>query len=334
MKYFLVILTFSLFLFGFRLLEKKDFVLNIPKGFPEMEIPDDNALTADRIRLGKKLFFDKTLSRDSTLSCASCHKPELAFTDGESTSIGKGGKRLLRNSPTLANVGYHNKGLLLDGGVPTLEMQILVPVQEHLEFDFNMYLIAERLKKDKEYVKLCKKAYKSEPNLFVITRAIACFERTLISGNSRYDQYKNGNLKGLNESEIKGMKLFFDKLHCAQCHSGFNFTDLSIRNNGLYELAYPLDSGRMRITHKEIDRDKFKVPTLRNIELTGPYMHDGSLKTLEEVIEHYSKGGKNHSNKDRLIKPFNLSETEKENLISFLKSLTDSSFIENFNEEK
>ena len=171
-------------------------------------------------------------------------------------------------------------------------MQILVPVQEHLEFDFNMYLIAERLKKDKEYVKLCKKAYKSEPNPFVITRAIACFERTLISGNSRYDQYKNGNLEALNENEIKGMKLFFDKLHCSKCHSGFNFTDLSIRNNGLYELKYPLDSGRMRITHKEMDRDKFKVPTLRNIELTAPYMHDGSVKTLEDVIAHYSTGGK------------------------------------------
>lgn len=317
--------------FGFCLKTYQEtYSLVIPDHFPEITFPKDNALTESRVALGKKLFYDPILSRDRSISCASCHQPAYAFTDGLKTSTGSKEQKTLRNAPTLTNVAYQDSGLLFDGGVPTLEMQVIVPVQEHVEFDFDLRLIAERLKKDADYVQLAMDAYSQTPNPFVITRAIAAFERTLISGNSRFDQYFLGNtLNTLSYKELLGYSLFHDKLNCATCHSGFNFTNLSLQNNGLYANKYPADSGRMRITHKEVDRDKFKVPTLRNIEVTAPYMHDGSIASLEEVIDHYASGGKNHPNKSELIKPFELSENEKQALIGFLKSLTDEEFLNN-----
>lgn len=294
----------------------------LPKGFPEPNYPENNQPNKHRIALGKRLFFDNIMSRKRNLSCSSCHIPELAFTDGERRSIGNGGDTLLRNTPSLVNIAYHEKGVMLDGGVPTLEQQILVPIQEHSEFDFNLLLIAERMKSDSLYVQQSEAAYGRVPDPYVITRAIACYERTLIYGDSKYDRYVNGNKKALNKSELRGKKLFFEKFNCDQCHSGFNFTNYEILNNGLYETRYPLDSGRMRITLKERDRDKFKVPSLRNVEITGPYMHNGMFETLEEVIEHYSEGGKIHLNKDERIQPLNITQEEKKDLIAFLKSLT------------
>lgn len=306
-----------------------DFQLRIPKGFPTPYIPIDNQLSTQRVALGKKLFFDPILSRDTSLSCNSCHKPQFAFTDGQPKSIGKNGERLLRNAPTLSNVAYQDSGLLSDMGVPTLEMQILVPVQEHLEFDFDLRLIAERLKKNPDYVKMCTEAYQSEPTPFVITRALACFERTLLSGDSPYDQYINGDKSVLSADQQLGMDMFFKRLKCAECHNGFNFTNLTAQNNGLYENEYPNDPGRFRVSHKEEDKDKFKVPTLRNISLTAPYMHDGSVKTLIEVIDHYASGGHRHKNKSALIQPFQISTKEKEALVSFLESLADTAFVNN-----
>lgn len=305
-----------------------EYPLAIPQGFPEPKIPEDNRLTTARVELGRMLFFDPVMSRDSSVSCASCHKPELAFTDGLPRSKGIRGEMVARNSPTLTNVVYQDSGLLMDAEVPSLEMQILVPVQEHAEFDFNLLLIAERLKKNPKYVQLCAEAYGKGPSPFVITRAIAAFERTLISGNSRYDQYVNGDRSSLTKTEKAGMDLFFNKLNCSKCHSGFNFTNLSLANNGIYSYPYPLDSGRMRVSKKEQDRDLFKVPTLRNIEVTAPYMHDGSINSLEEVIEHYDSGGQDHQHKSELIKPLHLSKKEKSQLLAFLKSLTDKSFID------
>ena len=299
----------------------------IPNHFPKPEYPINNELTKERVELGQKLFFDPILSRDRTISCASCHKPELAFTDGLPFGKGIRGQIVSRNTPTLTNVAYQTSGLLHDQGVPALEMQILVPVQETKEFDFNLKLIVSRLKSDSEYVDLSYRAYGQGMSGFVVTRAIAAFQRTLISGNSNYDKYVNGNKKALTKSEKKGKQLFFEKYKCTNCHSGFNFTNLSLKNNGIYKYPYPLDSGRMRITHLEKDRDLFKVPTLRNVELTAPYMHDGSFKTLDEVIEHYSKGGENHFNKSDFIKPLSISNEEKEQLIIFLKSLTDVDFV-------
>lgn len=302
--------------------------LEIPKGFPEPFIPEDNELTEARVELGRRLFFDNVMSRDSSLSCATCHKPELAFTDGLPRGKGIRGEIVARNSPTLTNVAYQDSGLLMDAEVPTLEFQVLIPVQEHSEFDFDLKLIAERLKSDSTYVQLSAEAYGKAPSPYVITRSIAAFERTLISGNSRYDQFINGNKKALTKTEIKGMDLFFNKLACSECHGGFNFTNLSLQNNGVYAYPYALDSGRMRVSKKEYDRDLFKVPTLRNIEVTGPYMHDGSIATLEDVVDHYNSGGHDHKNKSKLIKPLYLSEKEKIQLVAFLKSLTDKEFID------
>ena len=233
-----------------------------------------------------------------------------------------------RNTPSLANVAYQPY-LLREGGVPTLEMQVLVPIQEHNEFDFNIVLVAERLNQDADYITMSLDAYGRMPDPFVITRSIACFERSLLSGYSRYDQYMYYQKpEALTETEIRGMNLFFShRTNCTQCHSGPNFTNYSFENNGLYE-DYA-DPGRYRFTGKEEDRALFKVPGLRNIEVTMPYMHDGSIQTLEEVINHYNSGGHLHAHKSTFVKPLNLSDSERNDLIAFLSSLTDETFIVN-----
>jgi len=306
----------------------KDLILQIPQGFPSPHIPKDNQLTESRIALGKKLFFDKTMSRDSSLSCATCHIPEFAFTDRLPKSIGIRNQKVSRNAPTLTNVAYLDK-FLLDGVNPSLETQVMVPIHETNEFDFHVILIAERMKQNPNYVRLCNEAYDSEPNPYAITHAIACFERTLISGNSKYDQFFfQGDSNALSSSQKRGMDLYYNDLYCSNCHGGFNFTNQSLTNNGLY-LNYP-DSGRMRLTNSEKDRAVFKVPTLRNIALTYPYMHDGSILNLEKVIEHYMSGGKAHANKDSIITPFELNQKEKQDLLAFLRSLTDSTFINQY----
>ena len=229
---------------------------------------------------------------------------------------------------SLANVAYQPY-YTREGGVATLEMQVLVPIQEHNEFNLNILLIAERLKMDTAYVRLSNEAYGRDPDFYIITRGIACFERTMISGESRYDQYffqqKNG---ALTAAERRGMDLFFSKkTSCSDCHSGFNFSNYAFENNGLYE-NYP-DPGRFRLTEDSTDLARFKIPTLRNVALTAPYMHDGSIATLESVVEHYNSGGKNHPHKSQLVRPLGLSLQEKGDLVAFLKSLTDEHFVSN-----
>jgi len=301
--------------------------LFIPKGFPTPFIPEDNQLSDSRVALGKKLFFDNMMSRDSSLSCASCHQPQFAFSDGRQKSVGIKGRQVSRNAPTLTNVAYQPY-FLLDGLNPSLETQVKIPIHEHNEFDFHILLIAERMKQDSLYVSLSKDAYNSEPSPQVIAYAIACYERTLISGNSPYDQYfYQGNKTALNDSEIRGMNLFFDDLYCASCHGGFNFSDSRLTNNGLY--TNYTDQGRARLTKKTEDQAIFKTPTLRNIGFSAPYMHDGSFESLEQVIDHYSSGAKGHFNQDPLIQPFDISQDQKQDLIAFLIALNDSSFVKN-----
>ena len=205
-------------------------------------------------------------------------------------------------------------------------MQVLVPIEEHAEMDFNIVEISKRLNKIPFYVDLSQKAYNRDADPYVITRSISLFERTLVSDDSKFDRYLKGKAK-FSREELKGMNLFMNELSCVNCHSGFNFTNYTVQNTGLEPSK--LDSGRMRVTKLEIDRDLFKVPTLRNIELTGPYMHDGRFESLEQVIEHYASGGINHPNKSELIKAFEISSSEKSSLIAFLKTLTDETFIEN-----
>jgi len=303
-------------------------LMEIPNGFPAVEFQEGNEFSMARWELGKKLFFDPVMSVDSTVSCASCHLPELAFSDNQAFSPGVENRPGTRNASPLFNVAYHPY-FTREGGVPTLEFQVLVPIQEHNEFDYNIVLLGERLAQDSNYVNMAATAYEQVPNPFVITRSLAVFERSLLSGYSPYDQYENYDISSaMSKAAIRGRNLFFsDQTKCSSCHGGFNFTNYAFENNGLYEV-YP-DEGRFRLTGEEVDRALFKVPSLRNIELTAPYMHDGSMTSLEEIIDHYQTGGKNHPNRSELIQPLNLTDEEKADLVQFLKSLTDETFIIN-----
>lgn len=298
----------------------------MPIGFPDVLHPKGNEPTEARLALGKKLFFDPIMSEDRSTSCASCHAPDLAFSDSVAKSIGIRGMLGTQNAPSLMNIAYHPY-FTRAGGVPTLEMQILVPIQEHNELGSNIIDIADRMCEDSTYVEMSFDAYDQEPNAFVITRAISCFERSLISGNSRYDQYfHQGDSTALSTLELAGMDLFFgDKAKCSSCHSGFNFTDYSFQNNGLY-MNYA-DSGRYRFTNLEQDRGLFKVPSLRNIGFTAPYMHDGSITSLEDVLNHYSSGIKPHKNLAKQLSSIQLTDHEKAGLLAFLTTLNDSSIL-------
>ncbi len=306
-------------------------LMAIPAGFPSIKFPTGNEFTQERWALGKRLFFDPILSNTYSINCASCHIPQNAFSDTVAFSIGENNLKGKQNAPSLTNIAYHPY-FTRAGGVPTLEMQILVPIQEHDEFNSNIVDLAERLMQVPSYVEQAKKAYGRVPDPFVITRSIANFERSFISGNSKYDQYKfQGRRNALTENEKRGEELFFsDKTYCSSCHGGFNFTNYAFENNGLFTKY--ADSGRMRLTRIEEDRALFKVPSLRNVEVTGPYMHDGSIKTLEQVVTHYNSGGEYHKNKNSsLIKPLGLSNQEQKDLVAFLKSLTDYDFVTNKN---
>lgn len=294
-----------------------------PLDFPEMVYPKENLPTASRIELGRKLFYDPILSSDSTISCASCHHQKNAFADIRKISPGVGGQLANRNAPTLGNVGFQ-PNFMFDGLLPTLEQQILVPIEEHAEMNFNIVEISKLLMKNEKYVKLSREAYGQDPNPFVITRSIASFERTFISNQSKYDQYRTGE-KRLTKAEQAGENIFFNQLYCIDCHGGFNFTTHKTANNGLVFSIQ--DSGKMRVTNLEKDRDVVKIPSLRNVAVTGPYMHDGRFETLEQVIEHYKKGGDNAPNKHASIRAFELSMNETKQLIAFLNTLTDKIFL-------
>lgn len=302
--------------------------LKIPSHFPAIDFPEDNLLTAHRVELGRRLFYDTRLSQDHSKSCGSCHLQNLAFTDGIKVSEGIQKRKGKRNAPSLGNVAYQ-KRLFGEGGVPNLEIQVLSPIGDENEFDHDVNIIERDLQADSTLSALSRKAYNREIDMYVVTRAIAAFERTLISGNSKYDQYLEKKIN-LTPQEESGRQLFFsDALNCATCHSGHNFTDGLFHNIGLYE-SYE-DQGRFKITHDKNDLGKFKTPSLRNVELTAPYMHDGSLGTLEQVIEHFNSGGESHKNKSSDIHSLNLNEIEQKALLAFLHTLTDYDFISNPN---
>lgn len=275
----------------------------------------------EKIELGKRLFFDKRLSSDNTVSCASCHNPDRAFTDGKVLGTGVKGRTTFRNVPGLLNVKYLKK-LMFDAELTSLERQILVPLLDHAEMNADLPVLFRKLRKDSYYVTAAKRIFNRPFDSYVLTRSIAAYERRLIAMNSRYDQFLKGNKNALTLNEIKGMQLFTKELYCTKCHELPNFTSFKAENNGLYT-DYGSDQGRFRVTGLESDKGKFKVPGLRNVELTAPYMHDGSFATLLEVIRHYESGGKDHPNKSAVIQPFNLTSEEEQNLVLFLKTLTD-----------
>ena len=286
----------------------------------------DSIIDDPKIELGKLLFFDKRLSRDESISCASCHIPNRAFASNEKVAIGIDGRKNLRNTPTILNLANH-KAFMFDGVISTLEMQALVPIQDHNEMDMPMNELIIRLTQDKRYEKFSRDLFRRSIDPTVITKSLAAYVRSLTSLNSRFDQfYYRGKTDVLTPDEKAGWNIFSAKLNCITCHALPNFTTGENTNNGLYEV-YSIDPGRLRATNLPSDEGSFKIPSLRNIELTYPYMHDGSLPDLEDVILHYSKGGKSNSHKNPLVKPFNLSDKEVRQLIAFFKSVTDTSYI-------
>lgn len=306
--------------------ENKPYSLLLPAQFPEMPVPEDNPLTVDAVELGRLLFHDTRLSRDGLVSCATCHLQHLAFSDGQALSTGIEGRTGLRNAPSLANVGYAPR-LFADGGVPSLELQVLAPIADVNEMDHNILLAAEELNQDPVLHELSMSAFQQGLTPYSITRALAAFERTLVSVDSKYDQYLLGELT-LTEDEMEGMALFMsDELKCASCHAGVLFSNFDYINIGLYsEYA---DAGRERITLNQEDLGKFKTPSLRNVALTAPYMHDGSMESLEDVIDFFASGGENHINKDLRIAGFQLSDEDKNKLIAFLHTLSDETLLQN-----
>ena len=297
------------------------FIVELPVGAPPLVVPQENALTQARVKLGKALFFDERLSLGNGISCASCHHVTHAFADTVALSRGAGGALGLRNSPTLGNVAWQT-ALFADGGVPTLEQQVLAPMHDELEMNSDLNEAAEQLRGVEPYASLSQVAYGHALNGFVITRALASYERTLISGWSRFDRFRyGGEANALNAAEQNGWAIF-NQAGCGDCHSGFDLTDRSYRNIGS-GADLENDPGRERITLRPEDRGKFKVPTLRNVGVTAPYLHDGSIATLEGVIDHFNSGGSDDPNKDPLLQPLGLSEQERADLKAFLLSLTD-----------
>jgi cytochrome c peroxidase len=315
------------------------FNLNTPVGFPKINIPASNLLTVEGIALGRKLFYDPILSLDNTQSCGSCHNQKFAFTDSTlQFSKGITGEIGNRNAMPIMNLAWE-RAFFWDGGSATLEDQVIGPITNPIEMHETLPNVLRKLNADATYKKLFKRAFGSDSiTTKQIMKAIAQFERTVISANSKYDKYVRGEVE-LTFDELKGMELIEDqtKGDCFHCHVlGSTFTDFDFKNNGLDSVF--TDLGRYRVTLKETDKGKFKTPTLRNVELTAPYMHDGRFKTLEEVLEHYNTGfAENSPNLDvniALGKKGRMSETEKQQIIAFLKTLTDYDFINNPNFKK
>jgi cytochrome c peroxidase len=299
-----------------------------PARFPAISYPEDNTPTNLRILLGRKLFYDVRLSAEDNIHCGSCHVLSAAFTDGRATSVGMHGLTRKRNAPTLVNLAWSPR-LMMEGGVPSLETQALAPLHDSLEMGTNMMLAVDKLNEDDEMRALAKAAYgRDSVDPYVITRALAAFQRTFISGDSRYDRYLQGMKNELNEAEVRGMKLFFsDKTSCGSCHPDVFMTDFGYYNIGLYE--HYTDEGKERASGRREDNGKFKTPTLRNIALTAPYMHDGSIWSLQEVVAFFNEGGMAHQNRDPRIRPLGLTAEEQSDLVAFLQSLTDWNFVQN-----
>lgn len=303
----------------------KKISLSFPDYFPRnYTIPENNILTDNRVALGKMLFFDKNLSKDKTVSCASCHSPETAFSDAEKTlSDGVQGGKTTRNTPMIFNAVYQS-AFFWDGRAKSLEAQALGPLTHPKEMGMTEEEIIQVVKSNPEYKKRFKECY-GEINIKSICAAIASFERTIISTSSPFDRDMQGDTTALTPAQKRGRALFFSfKIGCQKCHNGHNLTNREFMNIGLDE-NYK-DNGLYDITKKEDDKGKFITPSLRNVALTPPYMHDGRFKTLEEVIDFYATGGKDHPNKAGQMNSFTLTPAQKSDLVAFLHSLTDDQF--------
>lgn len=329
-----------------------------PLGLPSLEAPADSALTLERVALGRKLFMDRRLSHNNTLSCSMCHLPEQGFTSNElRTPIGVEGRTVRRNAPTLYNVGYL-RHLFHDGRETTLEHQAWSPLLARNEMaNPSIGYVVDKLKSLPEYADLFERAFGQGPSMVTVGQALASYQRSLVSGNSRFDRWYYGKqADALTPDERAGFEVFRGKGGCAACHTvGENFalfTDDSFHNTGVgysrsmgtreaqrvtvapgvvlevspTELAAfeppQGDVGRFEVTFDPRDRWSYRTPTLRNVALTGPYMHDGSIDTLEAVVEFYDRGGVDNPDRDPLVRPLGLADAEKRALAAFLRSLT------------
>lgn len=301
--------------------------LSVPPHFPPAALPEDNEPTPRRIALGRRLFYDGRLSRTGEISCGTCHKQAHAFSDPNRVSVGVDGRTGTRNSMALVNLAW-TTSFFWHGGASSLEAQAVAPIRSPLEMDTTIADVITRLSQEPDLAFQFEEAYAEGPSESTITRALASFVRSLISGDSAYDRYLQGETSAMSEAALRGEALFnSERAECFHCHVGFNFTNNAFRNNGI-EADDP-DEGRKEITLKDSDIGKFRVPTLRNVAVSAPYMHDGSLATLDEVIDAYDKGGRGHVNTDPTIQPLGLTTAEKSDLRSFLEALTDYTFLEN-----
>jgi cytochrome c peroxidase len=325
----------------------------LPPGFPRPVVPADNPMSSAKVELGRRLFHETRLSSTGHYACASCHRPELAFTDGRARALGATGEAVKHAAMSLANVAYNAAFTWSDSRVRSLESQMRQPLfNEHpVEMGLKSGGLAAvaALAAETAYRDLFAAAFPDDTapiSMDHVIKAIAAFERSLISGRSPFDRYVfDDERTALSASQKRGMALFFSaRIGCVQCHSGFNFAGPVIyeghnkesalfANNGLYDVdgrgSYPArDRGLIDITHQAADMGKFRVPTLRNVALTAPYMHDGSLATLEAVIDHYARGGRGKPPQDSRLRPLLLSPAERGDLVAFLKSLTDREFVD------
>jgi cytochrome c peroxidase len=326
----------------------------LPPGFPQPAVPADNPMSAAKVKLGRRLFFDARLSSTDSYSCASCHRPELAFTDGRAQARGATGDPVRRAAMSLTNVAYNPAFTWGNSRVRSLEAQMRQPLFNRHPVEMGLTgdggSAVKAIGNESDYREQFAAVFPgdSKPiSMDHIIKAIAAFERTLISGRSPFDRYIFDDEHGaISESAKRGMALFFSaRVGCSQCHSGINFSgplvysgheqqNAFFANTGLYDLdgrgAYPSsDRGLFEVTHRAADMGKFRVPTLRNVALTAPYMHDGSFASLDAVLNHYMRGGHKNAYQDARLRSFALSEAERADLLEFLASLTDLEFVEN-----
>jgi cytochrome c peroxidase len=289
---------------------------------PPLPMPADNLSTPERVALGKALFFDPRLSGSGAMSCASCHEAARGWTDGKKFSPLPNGDLLGRHSPTLVNLAY-NTQFMWDGRKKSLEDQAIGPHRHLSKADYATS--AARLRELAGYQAMFAKAYPGDPmNEETISKALAAFQRTLVSSDSAFDRWVAGETTALSPEQYRGYKVFLDpaKGNCASCHNGPNFTDNGFHNIGIKDARAKPDVGRFEQRPLAAMKGAFKTPTLREIELTAPYFHDGSAATLREVVEHYARGGDDRTNVSPEVKPLKLTEQDKGDLVAFMRSLT------------
>jgi cytochrome c peroxidase len=285
-----------------------------------LEIPADNPQTSQKVELGRKLFFNKDLSGTHSMSCASCHDPAKGFSDGQALAIGFQGKQLRRHTPTVLNTAY-NSSQLWDGRALTLEQQAAGPITSTAEMNLpDEAELVRRLNADPRSRQEFHVVFGEGPSLKTAAKAIAAYERTIVTANSRFDRYAAGDKSALSLHEKNGLVLFIAKARCSRCHNGSNFTDNQFQNTGVGDR----DEGRFSVNQKESDRGAFKTPGLYDVASHPPYMHDGSLATLEAVIDYYDRGGNQKKGKSPFVLKIGLTKEEKQDLLAFLKTLNGS----------